>query len=157
MRREFFDYMSEKMSDDKRIYMLFMDLGYPRFDEFKKKFPDRAFNTGASEQTALDMAVGLALEGMIPFTYTITPFYWRGAETIRTYISHERIAVRMCGAGRDEDYTVDDGFSHDGKDIGLLMKVLKIRTHWPGDAQDMRRCVDKMIAQDIPSYLSLRR
>lgn len=156
IRREFFDYMGELLTD-KRIHLLMMDLGYPRYDELKGKYPNQVFNTGASEQTALDMAVGIAQSGGIPFTYTITPFYWRGAETIRTYISHERTPVRMCGAGRNMDYTIDDGFSHDGKDIGKLMGILDIACRYPNTVEEMRQNVREMIKLDEPSYLSLRR
>jgi len=75
--------MNEEMGKDKSVFMLFAGLGYPRYDEFKVKYPDRTINCEASEQTALDIACGLALENRKPFVYTITPFFWRGAETIR--------------------------------------------------------------------------
>ena len=156
MRREFFDHLLTRM-EDKRIHVLFAGLGYPRYDEFKAAYPTRVINTEASEQATLDIAVGLAIQGMKPFVYTITPFYWRGAETIRTYISHERHAVRMCGAGRDEDYTVDDGFSHDARDIGRLMGILNIACRYPNSVEEMKQSVDDMIAEDVPSFLSLRR
>ena len=156
MRKEFFDTVFAKMKDDKDIYMIFAGLGYPRYDEFKKEYLDRVINSEASEQTALDIAVGLALSNKKPFVYTITPFYWRAAETIRTYISHERIGVRMIGAGRDQDY-LEDGFSHNGEDIGKLMGILDVACRYPQDVDEMRQNVDKMIELDEPSYLSLRR
>ena len=156
MRREFFDLMSDEMEKDKDIYLLFLGLGYPRYAELHQKFPDRALNLEASEQAGLDIATGLALEGKKPFVYTITPFYWRAAETIRTYISHERIAVRMCGAGRYSDYK-EDGFSHDGSDIGRLMGDLDIECYWPKDVDDMRQTVRGMIETNKPCFLSLRR
>src|SRR3990167_10383405 len=117
MKKTFFDLMFEYMKKNMDIFLIFCGLGYPRYDECKKEFGDRAINVEASEQTALDIACGLAVSDKIPIVYSITPFLlWRGAETIRTYINHERLNVTLIGAGRDEDYTVHDGFSHDAKD-----------------------------------------
>jgi transketolase len=156
MRKEFFDYLLTLM-ENPQIYVLFVGLGYPRYDEFKAKYPDRVINTEASEQTALDIAVGLSHQGKIPFVYTITPFFWRGAETIRTYIAHHQYQVLMCGAGRDTDYTVDNGFSHDGTDLSDLMNLLQIKTYLPETVEDIKLHINQMIEETKPSFLSLRR
>ena len=157
MRKEFFDYLLELMDKNRDIYIIFVGLGYPRYEEFKKKHPARTINSEASEQTALDMAVGLALLHKIPIIYTITPFYWRAAETIRTYISHEYLPVIMCGAGRDDDYSKDDGFSHDATDINILMDGLNIRSYYPEDKIIMKYNLIEAINNKRPSFISLRR
>lgn len=74
MRRYFFDLMVDLMKNP-NIYLIFVGLGYPRYDELKELYGDRVINTDAAEQTALDIAIGLAHEGKIPFVYTITPFF----------------------------------------------------------------------------------
>jgi transketolase C-terminal domain/subunit len=157
MRKDFFDYLLKLMRENEKIYILFVGLGYPRYKEFKKKFPQRTINTEASEQTALDIAVGLSMSGMIPIVYTITPFYWRAAETIRQYITHENLPVIMCGAGRDDDYSKEDGFSHDAKDISKLMDALDITGFWPNNKQEMRMFMRQLLKNPIPSFLSLIR
>src|SRR4051812_19882292 len=102
MKKDFFDYMHAIMDENPGVYLLMAGLGYPRVDEFLEKYPERAFNTEASEQTTLDIAVGLAYAGKIAVVYTITPFYWRAAETLRTYFAHENLPVVLIGVGRDE-------------------------------------------------------
>ena len=102
MKKDFFDILFKIMKTNEDIYILFGGLGYPRVDEFLKEFPDRAFNFEASEQTMLDSAVGLAYSGKIPFIYTIASFYWRGAETIRTYLNRENLHCILIGAGVKE-------------------------------------------------------
>jgi len=157
MRKEFFDYLLKLMGQNEKIYVIFVGLGYPRYEEFKNTYPDRVINTEAAEQTALDIAVGLSMSGMIPFVYTITPFYWRAAETIRYYIAHENLPVIMCGAGRDDDYSKEDGFSHDGKDINILMEGLKIQCYWPDTVEQIQQLTTLMTILNQPAFLSLRR
>jgi len=157
MRKEFFDYLLKLMGQNEKIYVIFVGLGYPRYEEFKNTYPDRVINTEAAEQTALDIAVGLSMSGMIPFVYTITPFYWRAAETIRYYIAHENLPVIMCGAGRDDDYSKEDGFSHDATDIDVLMDGLNITSYYPEDEAIMRYSLIEAIKSKRPSFLSLIR
>lgn len=158
MKKAYFDYMLVKMRDNENVYFILCGLGWPRLSEFLYEFPDRTINTEASEQTALDIAVGLAYEGKIPFVYTITPFFLRGFETLRTYINHEKLNVKLIGAGRDDDYSSTDGFSHDAKDIGDLLNPLSnILQYYPETIEDMQEDVDRMIRLQKPIFLSLKK
>ena len=46
-------------------------------DTFKKKFPDRFFNTGIAEANMISIAAGLSSYGFIPFIFTFAPFATR--------------------------------------------------------------------------------
>lgn len=157
MKKDFFTYIIEIMAKNDKVYFLSAGLGWPRTDELQEKYPDRFVQCEASEQTALDIAVGLAYEGKIPFVYTITPFFYRGWETIRTYIAHERLNVKLIGAGRDEDYSKEDGYTHDAKDIGKFLDILDIEQFYPETNEDMRSLVDHMVKTKDPQFLSLTR
>lgn len=146
------------MTANKDVYLLFCGLGYPRVDGFLEKYPDRAINTEASEQTSLDIAVGLAYSGKIPFVYTITPFLLRGFETIRTYINHECLPVILVGAGRDDDYSKHDGYSHDATDIGDILNTQHNIFQWyPNTERDLKHAIDGSLAIKGPNFISLRR
>ena len=147
------------MEKDKDIYFISIGLGWPRTDEIKEKFPDRYIQTEASEQTALDIAVGLAYEGKKPITYTISPFYYRAWETLRTYINKENLRVVMVGAGRDGDYSDHgDGFSHDARDIPELFSMLKnIIQFYPNNKKEVESSLLEMIQSDKPSLMVIRR
>lgn len=158
MKKEFFDIMLEIMKDNKDVYLLFCGLGYPRVDEFMEKYPGRAINCEASEQTALDIAVGLAYAGKIPVVYTITPFLYRGFETIRTYINHEKLPVIMIGAGRDDDYSKHDGYSHDAQDIKEILGTQKsIYQFYPKDVDIMKLHIDCALKDKKPAFISVPR
>lgn len=158
MRKEFFRLLHAYMAGNPDIFFLTGDLGFGLADAIMKDYPDRAINCGASEQAMLDMATGLALEGKIPFVYSITPFLlYRGFETIRTYINHEVLNVKLIGSGRDEDYK-HDGFSHDATDIyHFLDGFVSIGNHYPDTIQELSSLVDKMCKNQHPEFLSLTR
>lgn len=158
MKRIFFDYMREIMRDNPDVYFIMAGLGWPRVDEFLKEFPERAFNTEASEQTAMDICVGLAYAGKIPVVYTISPFFLRAFETIRTYLDHEKLHVIMVGAGRDDEYSLHDGFSHFEGDMHRFMGTLpNIKTAWPNDSVDMQACLNIAIKSSNPWYINVKK
>lgn len=147
------------MIDNPDIAVVTADLGFGMWDKIKRDFPDRFYNLGASELTAVTAAVGMAQEGKIPFVYSITPFLlYRGAEGIRNYIDHEKVNVKLIASGRNDDYSRTDGFSHfagDDKDfINLFPNIAKC---WPEDKQDMKYVVEWAIHNNEPTYINLSR
>lgn len=158
MKKDFFDAIDEVLSKNDKVFLLCAGLGYPRLQELIDKYPYRVFNAEASEQTALDMAVGLCYAGFKPVVYTITPFFLRGFETIRTYIDHERLPVIMIGAGRDDDYAKHDGFSHDATDDKIWMGMFKnIVSRWPTNTEEMKSELHIAIDGNDATYINLKR
>src|SRR3990167_6033213 len=132
IRKVFANALYKQMVKNKNIFFITGDLGYGIFDNIMKDFPDRAYNTGAAEQAAVDICIGLALEGKIPIWYSITTFaLYRPFESLRTYINKEKIKVLLVGSGRDYDYK-HDGWSHDASDAKYFLDGLpNIHQHWP--------------------------
>lgn len=158
MKKLFFNIIIEIMKKNKDIYFISAGLGWPRTDELQKLFPDRYVQTEASEQTSLDIAVGLAYAGKTVFVYTITPFFYRGWETIRTYIDHEKLNIKLIGAGRDDDYSKHDGFSHYAGDDREMFAVMKnIHPWWPENNEELEKLFPNVIKVKEPFYINLRR
>lgn len=170
MRKEFFDCLYEQMKVNNNIWLLTGDLGYGLADKIREDFPDRFLNTGAAEQAMMGIACGLAMEGKIPFVYSITTFLlYRPFETIRTYINHEKLNVKLIGSGRDKDYA-HDGFSHDASDVYGLFDTFSqrheqwqggffnnIEALWPYEKEEIPDIVESMVKSKSPEFLSLRR
>ncbi len=158
MRRCFADLLHAHMALRDDIWVITADMGYMMWDRIRADYPQRFLNVGAAEQTMMGIAVGLALEGKVPVVYSITPFLlYRPFETIRNYLHHERIAVKMVSSGRGRDYS-RDGFSHWAEEDRDVLKVLgNIEASWPDDAGDLPRIVDDMLARPVPYYLNLRK
>lgn len=146
----------EAMKADDRIYLIIIDLGYKTFDKCFHDFPDRCINTGASEQAAMGIAVGLAQEGKKPFIYTITSFFLRCAETISLYVDQEQVPVRLCGAGRDMDY-LHDGFTHFAYEAQDFLDESAIKSYYPENKEEVPEIIKQMVKNDVPSFISLKR
>ena len=157
-RRFFANIIYQKMLKDKSIWVITGDLGYKMWDKVKEKFPERFLNVGASEQSMLDIAVGLALEDKIPIVYSITTFLlYRPFETIRNYINHEKIPVKLIGSGRNKDYK-HDGFSHCAEEDKKVLSMFKnIQAYWPKSTKDIPDLVNKILTIKEPFYINLNK
>jgi transketolase len=104
------------------------------------------------------IGVGLALEGKIPFVYSITPFLlYRPFETIRNYVNREKVPVKLVGSGRNRDYS-HDGFSHWAEEDKEIMKIFgNIRSRWPETKEEIPGLVQEMINNPVPYYINLRK
>ena len=158
MRRLFVEELYKEMARNPKIWLLTGDLGYGLWDKIKQDFPDRFLNTGAAEQALMGLGVGLALEGKVPFVYSITTFLlYRPFETIRNYINREKIPIRLVASGRDKDYEVD-GFSHWSEDARYFLDGLpNIKQYWPNEKEEIPELVEEMTTNNKPCFISLRR
>lgn len=158
MRYTFQETLLKEMQKNKDIFLLVGDLGYKMFDSHFAAFPERTINVGAAEQTMLDIAVGLAYDGKIPVCYSITPFLiFRPFETLRTYINHENLPVKLVGSGRNRDYEMD-GISHWADDVGLYLELLtNIVKYWPTSKKDVKLWIPQLLRNKKPSFISLER
>ena len=121
MRKLFSNLLHEEMASNEDIILLTGDLGYGLWDKIRLDFSDRFYNVGSAEQLMVGAAVGMAMEGKIPVTYSITPFLlYRPFELLRNYLDHEEIPVKLVGGGRDKDYG-HLGFSHWAEDDRKIM------------------------------------
>ena len=147
-----------EMHSNPDIFLITADMGYGMLDTIRQDFPDRFINAGASEQAALGIGVGLALEGKIPFVYSITTFIlYRPFEFIRNYVNFERIPVRIVGGGRDADYS-RDGISHQPIDAREVMSIFpNIQAYWPEEREEVSGIVREMVLNSSPAFISLRR
>ncbi len=150
----------EEMAKDDKIRLITADLGYGLFDAHRDDFPDRFHNTGASEQLAVGIGVGMALSGLKPFVYSITTFLlFRAFEWHRNYINHESIPVRLVGSGFGNDYR-HDGISHQPyvTEIDPIFDMFSnISLRIPDYKRMIPEIVKNMVETDRPSFICLRR
>jgi transketolase len=158
MRKQFAQLLFEAMSTNKDIYLVTGDLGYGLWDQIRDTYPDRFYNVGSSEMAMMGMGVGLAMEGKIPFVYSITPFaIYRPFEMIRNYLDHEKIPVNVVGGGRNQDYGYL-GFSHWSEDdVKFMTKFESVRSYWPHTEEDLKEAFRYSLVKKMPTYINLKR
>jgi transketolase len=158
MRRDFAAMLHREMSTNPDIYLITGDLGYGLWDKVRDDYPDRFFNVGSSEMAMMGMAIGLAMDGKIPYVYSITPFaIYRPFEMIRNYLDHENIPVNIIGGGRDKEYGYL-GFSHWSHDDKRIMSVFdNVKSFHPEDADDLNTAMLYSLSKKHPTYINLKR
>lgn len=156
MRKIFSNILHSYMSRNENIVLLTGDLGYGIWDKIRLDYPHRFFNVGSSEQLMLGASVGMALEGKIPFVYSITPFVlYRPFEFIRNYLNEEQIPVKLVGGGRNRDYG-SLGFSHWAEeDERVLSCFNNIKQYRPLKVEELEITLDELVRNKKPSYINL--
>ncbi|MAG37881.1 hypothetical protein CMI45_00640 [Candidatus Pacearchaeota archaeon] len=97
MRKVCKDLLIDFALKDQDMVFITGDLGF-EFNAFKDKFPHRYFNLGVCEQTMIGVAAGMAIEGLKPIVYSITPFLLeRPFEQIKIDLDQQNLNVTLLG------------------------------------------------------------
>lgn len=154
MRKQFGKTLLELAEKDKDIVLIVGDIGYGIFDEYIKKFPDRYINIGICEQSMISISAGMALEGLKPYVYTITPFLIeRPFEQIKLDINSQNLNVKLIGYA---DYP-DQGPSHNEIDAKSLMSLLNnFKNYFPKNSVEARDALLDSYQIKGPAFISLK-
>ena len=154
MRRVFGKAINELAKRDKKIVLIVGDIGYGIFDDFRKEHPKRFFNFGICEQSIISCAAGMAIEGLKPWVYTITPFLIeRPFEQIKLDIDQQNLNVNLVGFA---DYPTL-GPSHAELDAKKTMGLFKnIKSFFPKNSNETEKAVYKSYRRKGPSFISLK-
>jgi len=154
LRRRFGSVITELADRDENIIVLVGDIGYRVFDEFREKYPDRFINLGICEQSMIGVSAGMALEGLKPWVYTITPFLIeRPFEQIKLDIDQQNVNVKLIGFA---DYATL-GPTHQELNGEKLMQLFSnITSYFPKDGDETQSAVHKAYEKTGPAFISLK-
>jgi transketolase len=156
MRNAFADELTKLGQEDSRVVMLSGDIGNKLFDKFKAAAPGRFFNCGVAEQNMTGVATGLAMNGLRPVTYTITPFVTtRCLEQIRTDAAYHEQPVTVVSVGAGLAYAGLGPTHHACEDISFLRSIPNMIVIAPGDAWEVRAALRAVMKQNRPAYIRL--
>ena len=156
MRNAFAATITELAAHDERIVLLSGDIGNRLFDKYRAQFPARFYNCGVAEQNMTGMAAGLALCGLRPFTYTITPFATtRAIEQIRVDICYHDVPVVIVGTGSGLSYASLGPTHHSCEDVGILRCFPNLTVLCPADAMEVGPAMKAALALPGPVYIRL--
>jgi transketolase len=156
MRNAFADELTKLGNEDPRVIMLSGDIGNRLFDKFKDKHPSRFFNCGVAEANMMGVAAGMAMNGLRPVAYTITPFVTtRCLEQIRTDVCYHEAPVTIVAVGAGLAYSGLGPTHHACEDISFLRSIPNMVVICPGDAFEVRGALRAALQQDRPVYIRM--
>jgi len=156
MRNAFADELTRLGNEDTRVVMLSGDIGNRLFDKFKDRHPARFFNCGVAEANMMGVAAGMAMNGLRPVAYTITPFVTtRCLEQIRTDVCYHEAPVTIVSVGGGLAYSGLGPTHHACEDISFLRSLPNMVVICPGDAHEVRAALRASMQQDRPVYIRM--
>jgi transketolase len=156
MRNAFANAVTELCDIYPELVMLVGDIGNRLFDKFKEKHPSRFYNCGVAEANMTGVASGLAASGLLPITYTITPFNTvRCLEQIRLDICYPNLPVIVVGTGSGLSYAGLGATHHSMEDIAILRTLPNMHVVCPADPVEVRLAVKDALRLKRPTYIRL--
>ncbi len=147
----------EMARDNSKIIMISTDsASRSGFSSFIKDFPDRYFELGIMEQSALSVASGFATTGKIPVFCAPAPFVTgRPFEMFKVDLGYMRQNAKIIGRNCGLNYA-DLGPTHFGlEDYALVRMIPKVVILAPQDASELKGAIKAMLEYDGPVYLRL--
>ncbi len=125
---------------------------------FAKRFPERFFNVGIAEPCMVDVAVGLAIGGLIPFANAFAALLsLRALEQIRTCVCYAHTNVKLASSYAGLSDFKDGPTHHAITDIAIMRALPNMIVIVPADAAETAAWVPIIAECDGPVYLRLSR
>lgn len=125
---------------------------------FRDAFPERFIQAGIAEQNMASVAVGLALQGKIPFISTYAVFCpGRNWDQTRISVCYNNANVKLAG-GHSGISVGPDGATHQAmEDIALTRVLPRMTVLVPCDMEETRKVVHAATELDGPVYFRYAR
>jgi len=158
-RREFIATLIDLAEKDKKIVLIIPDVGFNYIEEFQKRFPDRFFNFGVTEQSTMTIAAGLALSGFKPYVYSMINFViFRPYEAVRNAICLHQANVKIIGVKGSEKYKFL-GFSHnlitEDEEIKILEHLPNFKSFIANTPEEVKKIILETYNINSPCYIRI--
>ena len=156
MRNAFADELTNLFLLDQRIVLLSGDIGNKLFDKLKDIGASRFYNCGIAEGNMMGVAAGMALSGLRPFVYTITPFTTtRCFEQIRVDVCYHDAPVVIVGTGSGLSYAKLGPTHHSLEDMAIMRTLPGMRVLAPCDSTELRLAMRAVLKDNSPTYIRI--
>ena len=146
----FGEYLTELAGSDEKIVAITSAMcdGTGLMD-FRKKFPDRFYDVGIAESAAVDIAAGMARNGLKPVVCIYSTFLQRSFDHIFQEVALQNLPVIFCidRAG----FVGSDGPTHHGlMDIGFLRMMPNMVLIAPANDIEMKLALEFALGEGKP-------
>ena len=159
MRDVLIENIMKRMESDEKILFVSADFGSPKLDQLREKFDNRFYNVGIAEQNAMNVSLGLALEGYTIFVYGIDAFI-----TTRAYEQIKNIAmlsqidginINIIGVGAGLSYDMIGVTHHSLESLDIISILPNMTVFNPCDDYTTKYLADYCIDNVGAKYLRL--
>lgn len=158
-RESYGEKIAELGEKNEKIVVLDADLAEAtKTSVFKKKFPNRFFDMGISEQDMLSTAAGMATCGIIPYVSTFAIFAaGRAYDQIRNSICYPKLNVKICATHAGISVG-EDGATHQMlEDLGLMRGLPNMTVLSVSDDIQTKWAIEEISKIQDPVYVRLGR
>lgn len=125
---------------------------------FAERYPRRFFNLGVAEANMINVAVGLALGGKIPFVNTFAFLIsLRAAEQVRTCVAYAKTNVKLAAGYSGLSDSFDGPTHHAICDLAVMRSLPNMAVVVAADSVEVRKAVPVVAEYDGPVYLRISR
>ena len=125
---------------------------------FAEEYPERFVNVGIAEQCLVDVAVGLAYSGKIPFANTFAfLFATRALEMIRSHLCYGQANVKLMGAYGGISDSFDGPTHHSITDLAIMRSLPNMTVIVPGDPVGVEKLLPQVAEWPGPVFFRLNR
>jgi transketolase len=156
MRTKFAEICKNIVQTDDKSVILIGDISHYLLRDAQDSAPDRFFNIGICEQSTVNVAAGMSLEGMRPIIHTIAPFVVeRAYEQIKVGLGYQNTDVTIITVGGTYDYADLGCTHHCYSDIALMRSIPGMDVYEPGSASEFEQLFNQSWANGNPKYFRL--
>lgn len=156
MRNAFAKEITRLAAADERVVLLSGDIGNNLFEDLKQVGERHFLNCGIAEANMIGVAAGMAMSGLRPIVYTITPFTTtRCFEQIRVDLCYHEAAVTIVGTGSGLSYAELGPTHHSLEDIAILRSLPGMTVMAPCDIREMQAGLRAAMRHDGPVYIRI--
>jgi len=125
---------------------------------FAQAHPDRFIDVGVAEANMIGIAAGLAVEGMVPFCASFTPFATRRVyDVITISVAYADANVKIVGTAPGITTGPNGGTHMCFQDLAIMRAMPNMVVLSPCDCYELRACV-RWAAQHVgPVYMQMIR
>jgi len=125
---------------------------------FDEVFPNRFFNVGIAEPALVDISVGFAITGRVPFANTFAAFFaTRAVEMVRTHACYGGANIKLMGAYAGLSDSFDGPTHHCITDLAIMRSLPNMTIVVPSDPNSLSKFLPQIAAWDGPVYCRLNR
>ena len=156
MRNAFAKEITRLARSSSKLVLLSGDIGNRLFDEYKDIPNSNFLNCGIAEANMMGVAAGLAMSGLKPIIYTITPFTTiRCFEQIKIDVCYHNVPVIIIGTGSGLSYASLGPTHHSLEDFAIFRALPNITILAPSDSIQLKKCLNEALKMDTPVYIRI--